>query len=1266
MRVGGSGENQRGIDLLLRMETGTRWVIQCKRVEKFGKSDLIAAIKRAENDHGHHQAERYLLWVTGKVSAEATLLLSQQHPQWTLWSVERLTNEFIINTPRRECLTILQQCFDHAWAKAFFPIPEDLLIGVADFFSRWDGEGRIFHHRAELSGREGDLRKLVDFSSGGAGRKALILSARGGVGKSRLLKALAVRLEEAHAERSMRFVNPDAAPDADLPRYEDFSRMTIVHDDAHRTDAPRLLLPMMAHEEATGSRLILSTRPGAEDSLRERLMAAGYQAKDIETAELKPLTKPEMVKLAASLMGDVVDDAPRLLAELSGGCALITVVGAELIRRGELQCLDLQSSELFAREVFTRFEGQELDRVSSDLELALLKKVLRAIALLSPWQGREAQAANALAQFLGIPRGRLESACDSLRQCGLLVTTHEGLRVTPDLFSDHLIYESCFGEGGQLTEEIGHFLKAFGNENNVAILRNLAEAQWRAVRKHGVTADNVIGPLWRRFLREFEKTNFWERSRLLEKWQDFAIYLPRETIELAGWAMDFTTSPALDGYESLNSHNRVLGWLPHLLKPVAIWSEEHRPRALDLLWRLEKDFPMREATFRQPCESFAEIASFRHNFPQASNGVLDWIERKLNSEDGAAIADAPCPLLNMALQAYFARTIEINYWQDRRTFVCGRRAVSVSGTKAVRRHALALITDKIIPRGTVAAVNVLPVLGKAIQSSAVGIETLPAAQARRWEPERKLALDALAETARRHRNHWVHFVIRRQLHWHIVYGKDEKWRAACLKLTSSLLDTFEMRLARLTLSDAHDDSLDRYADDVQRGWFEQEEKQWKELLRETVREFVESQDDAISARRYLEEWLSDAERHGFDVRLSQFCSGVAQQDQKLALGVLDEVLTDPESRLADVAGVLLHPDGGVVSDEMESWVKRGFESNNEAVVRGFLNVFRYSPWLQTPANILRLLELGTKAEKGVLRFLIRIVSAPRAMDWATKLANILARRNLTDEQTRALVSEVLDRERHGDQTVPDDTIDVLMDRLAALPSLCKSAEDEQNLLWLAREHPIKLYQLFRRRIDYAEARPHDSTSHYLPMPYFGGVALQGLADLPDFESMARGLLDTIFSRPPDRRYPWCRLFIAAVSRTSSLLEQLLTERLVGLETKDDLLDLVSLLKFDHSVAVYRHPGLVVNILTKARTFGIDAFEEIKWALIHASRPTMRSYSNGKLDAAYLYAADEAGKAYEQYSDHPMLGPFYLNLVELEKADAEHHRRLAEASLDGDW
>ena len=253
------------------------------------------------------------------------------------------------------------------------------------------------------------------------------------------------------------------------------------------------------------------------------------------------------------------------------------------------------------------------------------------------------------------------------------LNTHKGLRITPDLFSDHLVYSACYDNEGRATGFLSGFLNQFIGDRSAAIIQNLAEAEWRASQKHGGTAEGILGSIWRRFLEEFENSSFWDRSQLIEKWSAFAIYQPERTLELAGWAIDLKTAPATTGYADFDQHEQVLRGLPSLLKPLAIWSNSHRQQALDLMWHLHHIRSLNaESSQSKTFSDFAEVASFASNFPDAPTGVLDWLDQLLSSGEAESIADRPCGFLDTVLRTYFSQFIERNYMSDRRTFVFGR------------------------------------------------------------------------------------------------------------------------------------------------------------------------------------------------------------------------------------------------------------------------------------------------------------------------------------------------------------------------------------------------------------------------------------------------------------------------------------------------------------------------------------------------------------------------------------------------------------------
>jgi hypothetical protein len=1264
-RVGTSGEKQHGIDILVTMENRAAWVVQCKHMAKFGKTDAAKAIEKAKREFGSHQPAHYLIWVTGKVTADATLM-AHQAESVTLWSAERLTTDVVSQTPPEQCRQLIRACFGPEWAKAFFPIGDHLLLTEEELFSRWESADRSFHHHAALAGRTQDLRNLVKFAQGGAGKKALILSAAGGIGKSRLLREVAREVEESDPERWVRFINPNASPDADLPILKDIARTTIIHDDAHRMDLRREVLAAVFQKESDGVRLILSTRPGAEDSLQQQLMDAGFTASDIEQKKLKKLSKADMTALVTSILGPQQEETARALANLSDGCALIALVGAEMLRSGEINHLDLARSDSFRAQVFTGFEVQELARIGGYMERSLLTKLLRSIALLSPWPVHEPESMRKMAEFLGIQRGEIEAACDSLQQGGLLVRTHKGLRITPDLFSDHLVYSACYDNEGRATGFLSGFLNQFIGDRSAAIIQNLAEAEWRASQKHGGTAEGILGPIWRRFLEEFENSSFWDRSQLIGKWSAFAIYQPDRTLELAGWAIDLKTAPATTGYADFDQHEQVLRGLPSLLKPLAIWSNRHRQQALDLMWHLHHiRTPNAESSHREPFTDFAEVASFASNFPDAPTGVLDWLDQLLSSGEAESIADRPCGFLDTVLRPYFSQFIERNYMSDRHTFVFGRIPISVSKTRALRDRTFRLITETIIPRGTVAAMNALPVLAEAFRQTS-SFEDLPPAYERAWRPERTKALDAIGDLATSHPHPLIHQAIRRQLHWHVVYGKDEPYRAACTAIIGTMPDTLELRLARLTLSWSHDDTLSPYNPDRDSGWHEQQEIEWQNLLQDTVSELIESDHSAANLHGFLITWNATCAEHGLQPHFGGLLNELARQNQELAFGLLGVVLKTPESPLAANAANLLHPEGGLSKSTVSSMVRQGLAAASPDIVRSFLNAIEYSDWLQTPENLNAMLAVPESADAQILRRLFEMIRYPRDRAWREQLTHSILGRPLQPDLITGLADAVAHAISFSQTRPAPQILASLLEKLEEVPELPSDHGGRGFLQTLAKTYPRQLLEFFKRRIAKEEASIESNQAGYASVPYFDVPALDGLENEEDFAAIAKSLLTEFLSRPSDDRHPWRQLFIMAVSCTSPLAERLMLEILPDVKTLEDLLDVCSLIKFPHSRVAYRHPQLIDAILTKARGFGVQAFEKIQWELIHSATPQARGYSNGTLDPEYAYAIPAAEEALKHAEGNPTLSAFYQRIIEIEKSDAERARRMTDEDLGDDW
>ena len=1265
MRYGHSGEKQLGIDLLVTMENREHWIVQCKHSPRLAAGEVAAAMKKAEEEYGPQNPAHYLLWVSGTVSP-AAIEVAKASPHWTLWDGERLTTELLNpdNLSQHQASRIIGQIFGEAVVKIFFPLPDSLLINQAQFFAKWLGLDRPFHHEAEYIGQKECLEALEEFGQGGPDNRVLILVAAGGIGKTRLLREAARRLEAAHPAREIRFTNPDAPANAEAPRYANFGQLTVLHDDAHRIETlHKLLLACLATAKPSGSRLVLAARPGSEDVLRGRLMAAGYSARDIQTVRLRPLDRQDLKQLASNCLGEDHSHLADQLVAQSRGCALITTVGARLLVNGDLSNFDLVCDEDFCAEVFTRFEGEELQRINGTADLPM-KDLLRAIALLSPWNRSNAKEFERLATFLELSGRALDGALDQLQVSGLLQSTSNGVRLTPDLFSDHLVYSAAYDSDGQPTKFVKSFINAFLESEFATISKNLAEADWRARLQHGEQTRSVIDPIWRHFLAKFEEASFWERSELISKWTHFAAYQPARTVELAERAIELK-SPG-DGLEPsipfTRAHASVIECLPALLKPIAIWSDSSRQRALDLLWQIHRDFPDAVTSRRgEKFTVFGEISNLGENPPAAPQGVLDWLKGLANSEDAAFVFDHPAPLLDTSLRPIFARMIQETRMSSPNTLSIQTVAIRFEATKDLREQAIAFLVDEISPRGTVAAINALPPLIEGFHPTA-SLKELPHNLANKWQPEREKVLAKIRAIAERHPHPVVHFEIRRQLHWPVIYGSEDDCRTACLDLIASLPDTFELRLARLTLGNSHDDLLTPFDSEDTEAWYEEVKHEWNSLENSVLDELLSRNRTGESLHDALEAWAQECTRHGLIPHLGGILANIANRDSALGLAILDTVLTCPTSNLAGYVGILIPPRPA----DLEA-VKRCLDSRNPDVIRSVVNSIRYQPDLQSEEILLLVSRLIPALESEQLPMLFGLAESLRDADQTDALVASLIDRQLSPTEVKSMADAVYRRIRHERAETHSKTMTRVLDafmRLPKLPGLHR--RDPSFLREMIKRDPHAVFDRLLCRIERQQSKSSQEGSANDFEFYFDCPPLNGLERHPDFQRLATDLLAKIRATPGDQRGYYKKLFVAAVSRTSPLLEDLLLSWLPEIETAEDLDDLADLTAFDGSLIVFRYPDLTEAILRAARAFSSSTYDQVTMTLLRGAGPRMRAYTSGQLDESYRYLRSSAEEAVAIHERNPILAPFYRRILEVEIRDADWHRQELEDRLESEW
>ena len=233
-------------------------------------------------------------------------------------------------------INLVNRFFGPETAKKLFPCSTQPLLTWQEFFARdLSQERKQFHHRIPFVSRGDALSRLENFADSGAGR-ALILSAAGGQGKSRLLLELARHLEQKpHAPR-VRFLNLSrhglTGEQSDFLAREEQNLLLIV-DDAHRLDAAMEDVAR-ATANAKSVRLLVATRPQALEALQSQLYKSGYAEKLEEPLRLRRWKSEDIHKLAEEVLATEHRAQAAPLAELADRCPLLVILGGALMNSG--------------------------------------------------------------------------------------------------------------------------------------------------------------------------------------------------------------------------------------------------------------------------------------------------------------------------------------------------------------------------------------------------------------------------------------------------------------------------------------------------------------------------------------------------------------------------------------------------------------------------------------------------------------------------------------------------------------------------------------------------------------------------------------------------------------------------------------------------------------------------------------------------------------------------------------------------------------------
>jgi hypothetical protein len=1234
---GRRGDNQHGIDIRAEMANGEVWVFQCKHYKNWGPKDTKDAIAKC----GYTAARKFLL-VTRAISPETREVVAKEK-SWLVWDSEDISREFFARLSPETAARLLYTSFGPAWPKELLGLP-----GLGPFYSAEAKfaplleDGRSFHHRLALIGRKEWLQALNNFIEDERNR-VFLLCGRGGMGKSRILREWSRDFSNTHKGWTLRFVSD--SPSGFGPALDACSLpLVLIFDDAHRLDEVRraLFTELPCRKEV---KLVLSLRAGPVAQVEAELVEAGFDVTQIQRPdEVKPLSSALALELAEAALGEELAFRFRLrLRDLSRDCPLLAVLAAELLKRGDLVERDLNHTDEFRIHVFNGLL-QQAKPVEERFGATRTKDLLRLLAVLSPVQNH-VEFLKKAADFLGgdVQPSHVTEMLEALDNVGLLLKSGAGIRVTPDLLSDHLSFTACYDKNGHDTTFTERVFTYFSPAEFPRLIQHLAEAEWRAL-KESDSAQSVVEPLWQWFLYRFRESSFHARHDQLKQWANIAHLQARRTLELAQLSLQLEDAPPAENTwhwgEERDCHTYVISAVPALLKPLARSNPESVGCCLDILWQIGRSLPPPQLNSQtHPIATIGAIASYEGSlFPRVQREVLRWLQSRLSGDDWISSANDPVWLLKQLLNPFFSTSIE-ECWSTGRTFHLRSHLVHLGNTAEFRNGVLGLCRSILERRSIQLALAVLEVLVYAIRRAHIPNCNVAPEFEDEWLVERRKALAVLAEIKTLYASPIVHYRIHEVLINVLKYDSTNLCED-CKTVLESIPNTLELRVLR-TILGGYWQEFCGFSQVCSNDGRNEARREWECFVHSTVDSMMEAWPDCKIFLARLEIFHTDLSSVSFNPNFEVVFDSISDRHPGFALDLVNHLIENPSHPLGWGLGALT----AKTPEHRLALCREAIATGADGLKEGAIDCFA---WWRREGDLPEIawLLLGSIAEVASPRVAVAIIRFVRQnshcgvqADWHL-LASLPA-----DVEKLPVILDLLgcsaELLRRSLIPSPDiaDRILIKLDNLQSLDGGCFS----QSLTQFAIHFPGKTFMLMWRRLQLQET----ATARFQPIPY--DFDLVGFDDVFADQAAASVIaeLERRLIDDDEMDYGKRQLLRIAVMQNRGGLEPHLLRLLDKASSPLQLSRLASFAEERVSwPIVLECVDFTRRILSKARTLSADCYKEIFRRL--GSLPGIRGFSSMEPDEGWKALVEATEKMAERHAMDPELGPFYAYVLKRER------------------
>lgn len=1232
---GKRGNRQRGIDLVAKLYDGKEWVFQCKQYKKFTDKQASKAVTDTT-----YKADHYILLLACEAGSNLRDEI-KKHSDWSLWDVRDISLK-VRTLSDSAARSLIDAHFGPDWRRQFLHLPaSELFVSAERFFEPLANPKNLFNHSWMMVGRDSYGTALHSFTESDQER-VLILTGRGGIGKTKILHHFASEFGTLHPQESLRFtVEGLSVTDESIDSLPTGS-CTIVVDDAYRRDDLAGLLGM-ARRRAAQSKIVLAIRPYASERLRSLLTQAGYDAREIVVVdELKDLRLSEVKALAAQALGDPESRHISALAAATRDSPLITLVGGRLLAEQAIDIRLLERHDEFRYTVLSRFQDILIGQVADRIRPALCRDLLRLLAAISPFRLNNDNLKQAAANHLSISQTELVEALGILEESGVLLRRGYTLRITPDVLADHILHTACITSQGELTGHAEKVFDAFASICPAQVLSNLSELDWR-IHKTSDQGTNLLEKIWRSIRSEFSSASNSGRSQILDVLRDAALYQPRQVLDIVEFALRNPLPPDEgEGSQFYQfTHANILNKVPELLQRIG-YTLEYLPRCCDLLWELGRDDTRQTGPNpNHALRVLEDYARYDLGKPISVNEiVVEAVARWLTTADVHDHVHSVFSILNGVLQ----KSGHSSYSEGHQ-IICSGFLVSKENTAQVRAQALGLIFD--IARSASLAVSL-----KAIESLKLALQD-PAAyynmvitkeELKIWEPETMRVLSLFEQLISERDQPLIHLSVIDALRWDSRLHELPAVRAKASEVMATVQETANLRLMR-ELTNGYDyyTGLDENNFNTA---FEKRQQDINKERQRVVTEFLQEYPDATKGQLQLETILAEIfNATGKEPQPWIFLHQLARSDASYAAAMCEAIVKAPDSMLATQLSSLLPFVNQANPALALDIVGRVIAGKQPLLCRSLAagSGFWASRWDKgiSSGDVTLIKELSEFNDPIVRISVIRLL--PILWKVASKQAvGIACSMKISDEV--ALLSEMCGILNPRTNQIPPDTLmDAELQSVLTSMKLAASIDNWQIgsfIAYLSLRLPQLTVEMLLSRI------AHRDEPAFQPLPSLGiNHPLEGLKNHPEHKYILRKLRDRLLETGNTLEGHWYlpQLFEAASLQFCQTALEVLNEWIESGE-EDKVKAASRLLKEAYPNFIFMQEAFVSNLLEKAYAIGDDCYRTVASNLMGLAISGERIGTPGQPFPQDISLRDQSREASSRYLSGSPVHRFYETLL----------------------